>query len=132
MTRIALVACLAACAALASLAPRAAAQPVDEAQAMRDFFTGVLEIDVPAGNWSAKRYFAPDHTYREAGADGEVRGHWDIENGRICTTANRPLGDERAAKYCNLGLGKHIGDMWRDSDPVTDNTVLFRLSPGRL
>ena len=114
MTRIALVACLAACAALASLAPRAAAQPVDEAQAMRDFFTGVLEIDVPAGNWSAKR------------------GHWDIENGRICTTANRPLGDERAAKYCNLGLGKHIGDMWRDSDPVTDNTVLFRLSPGRL
>lgn len=111
--------------------PAAAAPPSGEAQAMGDFFSGTLEIDVPAGNWSAKRYFAPDHTYRETGADGEVRGAWTIENGKICTTAGRPLGDERAAKYCNVGLGKHMGETWRDDDPVTGNTVLFKLSAGR-
>jgi hypothetical protein len=122
---------LAATAALLGAGPPAVAQPADEAQSMRDFFAGTLEIDVPASNWSAKRYYAPDHTYRETGADGEVRGAWSIENGKICTTAGKALGDDRAAKYCNLGLGKHIGETWQDRDPVTDNAVLFRLTSGR-
>jgi hypothetical protein len=111
--------------------PASAAAQVDEAAAMRDFFAGTLEIDVPAGGWSAKRYYAPDHTYRETGADGEVRGTWTIENGKICASPAKALGDERAAKYCNLGLGKHVGEAWRDRDPVTDNVVFFRLTAGR-
>jgi hypothetical protein len=57
-----------------------------------------------------------------------VRGTWTIEDGKICTSAGKSLGDERTAKYCNLGLGKHLGDAWRDSDPVTGNVVLFRLT----
>jgi hypothetical protein len=122
---------LAASAVLACASAPAAAQSANEAKAMRDFFAGTLDIDTPAGNWSAKRYFAPDHTYRETGSDGEVRGTWAIENGKICTTAGKPLGDDRAAKYCNTGLGKHIGETWRDSDPVTDNAVMFKLSAGR-
>ena len=122
---------LAASAVLACASAPALAQSADEAQLMRDFFTGALEIDVPAGNWSAKRYFSPDHTYRETGADGEIKGTWAIENGKICTTAGKALADNRAVKYCNTGLGKHIGETWQDADPVTDNTVLFKLSPGR-
>jgi hypothetical protein len=122
-------------AALSSLAiagqPTRAAPPTDEAAAMHDFFAGTLEIDVPAGNWSAKRYYAPDHSYRETGADGEVRGTWAIEDGKICVAPAKALGDERAAKYCNLGLGKHLGEAWRDNDPVTGNLVLFRLTAGR-
>jgi hypothetical protein len=116
---------------LMSAASPTAAQPPAEAQAMADFFSGTLEIDVMAGNWSAKRYLSPDHTYREVGGDGELRGTWKIENGKICTTATHALGDNRPATYCNLGLGKHIGESWNDSDPVTDNTVMFRLTPGR-
>ncbi|MBS0361767.1 MAG: hypothetical protein JSR98_10330 [Proteobacteria bacterium] len=99
---------------------------------MADFFTGVLQIDVPAGDWSAKRYFAPDHTYRETGADGEVRGAWAVRDGKVCTTAQKPiLSEDRVATYCNAILGKHAGDMWKDADPVTGNTVLFKLSAGR-
>ncbi|HZZ31001.1 MAG TPA: hypothetical protein VFE10_03320 [Phenylobacterium sp.] len=131
MTRFALAACLVAGAALTCLPTPLAAQPAEEAQAMAGFFAGTLEIDVPAANWSAKRYFAPDHTYRETGADGELRGAWAIEKGKICTSPGKPLGEDRMPKYCNLGLGKHIGDSWKDSDPVTDNAVMFKLSPGR-
>lgn len=87
------------------------AAPADEAAAMRDFFAGTLEIDNPAGQWSAKRYFAPDHTYRETGSDGEVHGAWAIENGKICTTADRPNSDPaRLSRYCNTGVGRHEGE----------------------
>jgi len=105
----------------------AAAAP-DEAAAMGDFFKGALEIDVPAGNWTAKRYFAPDHTYRDAGSDGEVRGTWAVDGDRICTTPAKQLAD-RIARYCNLGAGKKLGEMWKDEDPVTGNIVLFQLAP---
>jgi hypothetical protein len=118
------------------LANGAAAQvpgsPADEAAAMRDFFAGTLEIENPAGNWSAKRWFAPDHTYRETGSDGQVRGVWTIENGKICTARDNPKADpDRTARYCNEGLGRRIGDKWRDADPVTGNLVLFSLTAGR-
>jgi hypothetical protein len=129
MTRTAsLVAALAATALLAGAATLHAAP---EANPMADFFVGVLEIDVPGGDWSAKRYFAPDHTYRETGTDGEVKGAWAIEGDRICTTPSKALPGDRARKYCNLGLGQRLGDSWGDQDPVTGNTVLFRLTAGR-
>lgn len=109
-----------------------AATSPDEATVMRDFFTGTLEIDLPAGNWRAKRYFAPNHTFRETGSDGEVRGTWAIENGKICTMRESPTADrDRAARYCNEGLGRRAGEKWSDSDPVTGNLVLFTLAPGR-
>src|SRR5258706_8196598 len=62
----------------------------DEAVALGDFFEGTLEIAVPAGDWTAKRYLSPDHTYRETGSDGPVHGTWAIRDGKICTTADRP------------------------------------------
>lgn len=103
-----------------------------EKTGLGDFFSGTLEIDVPAGNWSAKRYLAADHTYRETGADGEVRGTWSIEGGKICTTREKPVDDaDHAARYCNTGVGRHAGEMWRDADPVTGNAVFFNLKPGR-
>ena len=107
------------------------AQPAGEAAAMGDFFTGTLEIANPNGDWSARRWLAPDHTYRESGSDGEVRGTWKIENGKICTTADHRLGVDRAATYCNVGVGKKAGEGWKDEDPVTGNLVLFKLTPGR-
>ena len=109
----------------------AQAAPADEAAQMGDFFKGTLEIDVPAGDWSAKRYLTADHTYRETGADGEVQGTWVVQGGKICTTAARPLGADRAKTYCNIGVGKKAGEQWRDEDPVTGNVVLFKLTPGR-
>jgi len=110
-----------------------ATPPMEERAALNDFFTGTLEIDVPAGGpWSAKRYLAPDHTYRETGSDGEVRGTWVLRDGKVCTTAERPLADEDHTKtYCTDALGKHAGDAWRAPDPVTGNAVFFKLSPGR-
>lgn len=107
------------------------ANAADDAAQLAAFFTSTLEIDVPAGDWSAKRFLAPDHTYRESGDDGEVHGTWAVKDGRICTTADRSLGDTRAKTYCNTGLGKKAGDAWRDADPVTGNPVLFKLTPGR-
>ena len=106
-------------------------QAGEETAAMGDFFTGTLEIDNPNGPWSARRWLAPDHTYRESGSDGEVRGTWRIENGKICTTADHKLGADRAATDCNLGVGKRVGESWKDEDPVTGNLVLFKLTSGR-
>src|SRR6185312_4719947 len=118
--------------ALTMSAPCARAGPTDEAVVLRDFFAGTLEIDVPFGGpWSAKRYLAPDHTYRETGSDGDVRGTWVLQDGKVCTTADRLLGEERAKTYCTDVAGKHAGDMWRAPDPVTGNAVFFKLSPGR-
>ena len=124
---------IAACAlALLAAVPARAAAPADEQTALRDFFSGTLEIDVPAGNWSAKRYLAPDHTYREEGSDGAVRGTWAVRDGKVCTTAQRPVeSEDRTATYCNAILDKHAGEMWRDADPVTGNIVLFKLTAGR-
>lgn len=111
--------------------PANAAQPGD-AVLMADFFTGTLEIDVPAGDWSAKTYLSPDHTFRETGSDGEVHGVWEVRDGKLCTTVDHALGPDRLKTYCNVGAGKHAGDMWKDADPVTGNTVLFKLSAGAL
>ncbi|HEY3948172.1 hypothetical protein [Phenylobacterium sp.] len=120
------------CALSLSLLAAPIARAQDEAATLGDFFTGTLEIDVPAGDWSAKRYLAPDHTYREVGSDGTVRGTWAVRDGKVCTTAQRPVqSEDRAATYCNAILGKHAGDMWRDADPVTGNAVLFKLTAGR-
>ena len=131
MVRIAAGA-LAAMALLGGPLAQAAPPPIDEAAAMRDFFTGALEIDNPAGQWSARRYFAQDHTYRETGSDGQVHGAWAIESGKICTTRDNPTPDpDRIARYCNEGVGRHTGEKWSDADPVTGNLVLFNLKPGR-
>jgi hypothetical protein len=119
--------------ALLIAAPAARAAPApDEAAGLRDFFAGTLEIDVPNGDWSAKRYFAPDHTYREVGSDGAVHGNWTVRDGKVCTTAERPVeSEDRTATYCNAIIGKHAGETWRDADPVTGNAVLFKLTAGR-
>jgi hypothetical protein len=123
---------IAAIAAL-SASPLAAAPAStgDGTPAMGDFFTGTLEIANPNGEWSARRWLAPDHTYRETGSDGVVHGTWKIENGKICTTADHKLGVDRASTYCNVGVGKKTGEGWKDEDPVTGNLVLFKLTPGR-
>jgi len=126
---------LAGALAMALFGGGAAAQgdaAASERAAMQDFFIGTLEIDVPLGSWSAKRYFSPDHTYREVGSDGTVRGTWAVRDGKVCTTAERPVsGPDRTATYCNAILGKHAGEQWKDADPVTGNAVFFNLKAGR-
>ena len=122
---------LAASAAL--LAPPAFAQAApaaDDAAAMRTLFANTLEIDLPAVPWSTKRYFAPDHTYRETGNDGDVRGTWLIEGDQVCVVPEKRLAD-RAPRYCSLGPGKAVGDKWSAADPVTGNLVLFNVAAGR-
>jgi hypothetical protein len=117
---------------LAGAASAQAPGSTGDAAVMRDFFTGTLEIDVPAGPWSAKRYLAPDHTYSETGSDGAVHGTWAVRDGKVCTTAQRPVeSEDRTPTYCNAILDKHTGEMWRDADPVTGNAVLFKLTAGR-
>jgi|GEM_PF-5817482 len=125
---------LATLAATALLLGAAAAAPTavggDDA-AMADFFKGTLEIDVPAGGpWSAKSYLSPDHTFRMVGTDGEVRGTWAVRDGKLCTTSNADPGPDKLKTYCNVGVGKKLGEAWKDADPVTGNLV-FRLVPGR-
>jgi hypothetical protein len=115
-----------------AVAPPAAHAAPDEKTALADFFAGTLEIDLLAGGWSARRWLAADHTYRETGSDGDVHGTWSIENGKICTVRDKPKNDpDRIARYCNEGVGRHVGETWNDADPVTGNIVMFALKPGR-
>lgn len=123
---------LAIVALLLCAAPQTTRATADDAALMADFFKGTLEIDVPAGGpWSAKSYLSPDHTFRMVGSDGEVRGTWAVRDGKLCTTSDGDPGPEKLKTYCNVGVGKHLGEAWRDNDPVTGNVVLFRLVPGR-
>jgi hypothetical protein len=113
-------------------APPVRAAPAADDALMADFFKGTLEIDVPAGGpWSAKSYLSPDHTFRMVGTDGEVRGTWAVKEGKLCTTSDRDPGPDQLKTYCNVGVGKHLGESWKDNDPVTGNLVLFRLVAGR-
>jgi hypothetical protein len=119
--------------ALCLLASPAVAQPkppAADAAAMEAFFANTLEIDLPAVLWSTKRYFAPDHTYRETGNGGDARGTWLIDGTKVCVVPEKQLAD-RAPRYCSPGPGKKVGDKWADTDPVTHNLVLFALTPGR-
>ena len=102
--------------------------PKDEG--MGDFFKATLEIDVIASGWSEKAYLAPDHTFHAVSSDGQVHGTWEVRDGKLCTTAP-PAASDRLQTYCNVGVGKRIGDAWRDTDPVTGNAVFFRLVAGR-
>ena len=123
--------CAAAAALLLTSAARAQPAPADEAAVMRDFVSGTWEIDVPAGDWSAKYFLAADHTFRETGSDGEVRGTWEVKDGKVCTTADHLVAPDRIKTYCNTGAGRHTGDQWTDADPVTGNAVFFTLKAGR-
>ncbi|HLZ75303.1 hypothetical protein [Phenylobacterium sp.] len=125
------IAICAATALLLTSPARAQTAGTDEAAAVRDFLSGTWEIDVPAGDWSAKYYLAADHTFRETGSDGEVRGTWELKDGKLCTTADHLVAPDRIKTYCNKGVGKHAGEQWTDADPVTGNTVFFTLKAGR-
>jgi hypothetical protein len=96
---------------------------------MNDYFANTLTIEIP-GVWKAKRYFAADHTYWQTGDDGEVKGTWSIEDGKVCTV-QVPAKPHRLEKYCNIGIGKHAGDAWDDHDPMSGNRITFALVPGR-
>jgi hypothetical protein len=121
------------CAGLMLAAPAVrAAPPADDAASMADFFKGTLAVDNPVGEWSGKYFFEPNHTYKETGSDGPVTGTWSIEGDRFCTVPDKgPAAPDRAARYCNLGVGRHTGEQWKDNDPVTGNMVLFSLKAGR-
>ena len=127
--RMALV-CAAAALAAASPAvaqtdPPAATAAQDEA-GMVDFFKGALTITMPAfKKFRLTRQFAPDHTYVDLEHGKPVSGTWTLENGKICT--QRP----DAQRYCNLGLGKKLGEIWQDKDPYTGNEVDFALGAER-
>src|SRR5947209_2145757 len=89
----------------------AQAAPADDTTVMADFFKGTLEIDVPEGGpWSAKSYLSPDHTFRVVSTDGESRGTWAVRDGKLCTTSDREPGPDQIKTYCNVGVGKHLGD----------------------
>ena len=109
--------------------PAAAQAP--PADPMADFYANKLVISV-ATYWTADRYFAPDHTYRDEVTDeaGQSRasGTWTLEDGKVCITRTQPEPDQR---YCNLGPGHRVGDRWTDRDPYTSNEVRFSLEPGR-
>lgn len=124
---------IAVCAAAAALISGAAwAQTsADDAVVMRDYISGTWEVDVPAGDWSAKYFLAADHTFRETGSDGEVKGTWEVRDGKVCITADHLVAADRIKTYCNKGAGRHVGDQWTDADPVTGNTVFFTLKAGR-
>jgi hypothetical protein len=122
MTRIGLAAL-----AAALLAGAAAGQAADP---LAGYYGHILKIELTAGYWTGLRAFSPDHTYRETydaeGEKGAAVGHWTIENGKICTLADEP----DAKRFCNLGLGKKVGDTWMDADPYTGNRVRFTLETG--
>ena len=107
------------------------ASAADDAAAMRAFFANTLEIDVPAGDWSAKYFLAANHTYRETGDDGDARGPGWSKTARSARPPTSGGRRPRKPRYCSLGPGKVVGDKWSAPDPVTGNTVFFTLKAGR-
>jgi hypothetical protein len=103
--------------------------PAGDGAAMAGYFGNTLSISIP-DMYSAKRYFAPDHTYTETGDDGDVHGTWSIKDGKVCTTQSQEYID-RLKEYCNLGVGKKAGETWVDKDPLTGNRITFTLIAGR-
>ena len=103
--------------------------PASDAAAMAGYFGNTLTIGIP-DMYSAKRYFAPDHTYTETGDDGDVHGTWAIKDGKVCTTQSQDYLD-RLKEFCNLGVGKKPGETWVDHDPLTGNRITFALVAGR-
>jgi len=101
----------------------------NDTAAMAGYFGNTLTISIP-DMYSAKRYFAPDHTYTETGDDGDVHGTWSIKDGKVCTTQSQKYLD-RLKEYCNLGVGKKAGETWADKDPLTGNRITFALVSGR-
>jgi hypothetical protein len=67
----------------------AAAQAPPSADPMAGFYDATLSITAPY--FAAKRQFAPDHTYRDTGDDGDVEGSWAIEDGKISRPAVKEL-----------------------------------------
>ena len=114
---------------LAVPAASGAQTPPADAAAMAGYFGNTLNIEIP-DMYSAKRYFAPDHTYTETGDDGDVHGTWSIKDGKVCTVQSQEYLD-RLKEYCNLGLGRKPGDTWVDHDPMTGNRITFTLTVGR-
>jgi hypothetical protein len=109
------------------MAGLAAAQP----DPMTGYYGARLTIDITqGGDYHGVRVFARDHTYRDTFSDEglslQARGRWSLEDGKVCTLADTP----GARKYCNVGLGKKVGDSWTDADPYTGNPVRFTLEPG--
>jgi hypothetical protein len=123
MIRFAMLTGLAAAAALSA----GAAEP----DPMAGYYGARLQIDLSSGgDYHGIRVFSRDHTYRDTfrdeGVEGTAVGKWTLEDGKLCTLA----AGAGAMKYCNLGLGKKVGDSWQDSDPYTGNPVRFSLQPG--
>src|SRR5262249_44729678 len=106
-----------------------AAPPQDEAARMADFFGNTWTIDVN-GQWFGKRWLEPDHTYTEQTDDGAAKGTWSLDGDRICTE-RQPPARGKLKRYCNLGAGHHVGEMWDDQDPQTHNPIRSGLVPGR-
>ena len=90
--------------------------------AMGDFFKGSLIVTLPAfKTYRVSRQFFADHTFADVEKRKIARGTWTLEGDRICT--QRPTFQ----RYCNLGLGRKIGESWQDKDPYTGNEVDFAL-----
>ncbi len=103
------------------------AQPSPNIQAEPDplagFYGNTLRIEVQ--DYRGFRFFEPDHTYHDLVRGNAVKGSWAVEGDRICTQSSG------AARFCNLGLGKSVGETWLDKDPYTGNEVKFTLQAGR-
>jgi len=110
-----------------SAAPCARAAP-DEATAMAAYFGNSVEISV-GSDYRVIRYLDPDHTYRDHGSEGEMKGTWEYDGARVCTLQTEPA--DLVTKYCNIGFGHKVGDTWTVSDPITANQVTFHLVAGR-
>ena len=110
-------------AAVAIAASCAAAQTSPTPDPLAGFYGNTLKIEVQHNK--QLRFFEPDHTYRDRIHGNVVSGTWAIEDERICTQV------VHGSKYCNLGLGKAVGETWLDKDPYTGNEVKFTLIAGR-
>ena len=113
---------------IAAAAPIAAHAAPDEATALVGYFGNTVVITI-GKDYRQIRYVDPDHSYRERGSDGEIKGTWDYDGARVCTLQTEPV--DLVSKYCNMGLGHKVGDTWTVSDPLTANQVTFQLIAGR-
>jgi hypothetical protein len=93
-------------------------------------FGNTITIDIPR-MYHAVRFIDPDHSWRQVGDDGELRGTWSVEGGDVCFDQTDPKPGPGMDHNCNPNAPHKIGDTWNNTDPVTGNLVVIGLVEGR-
>lgn len=108
------------------------AVPAFASDPMASRYGNTLVISDASGKELQRIYFNEDKTLTVKTAQGEMKGTWELKDGKLCITQTEPApADATKATTCNPFSGeKKVGDSWtvtgQDGAPVTITLVAGR------